>query len=86
MQIALIGIHVPRGGIHLDLAGAKDVLQRRGDGASDFFLYQENVVQIALIGLRPQVGIAAGFNQLRGDTHLIALLAYRTLQHMMHSQ
>ena len=52
----------------------------------DLVLDLENVVQLAVVGLRPQVRVGAGLDQLRGDPDRVAGLADRAFQHVGHVQ
>ena len=55
-------------------------LELAGDRARDVFLQLEHVGEIAVVGPRPQIGIVGDLDQLRGDTHLVALLAHRAFE------
>ena len=52
----------------------------------DLVLDREDVVELAVVGLRPQVRVGAGLDQLRGDAHRVARLAHRAFQHVRHVQ
>ena len=52
----------------------------------DLVLDREDVVELAVVGLRPQVRVGAGLDQLRRDPHRVAGLAHRAFQHMRHVQ
>ena len=47
-------------------------LQLIGDGFCDFALNRENISQIAIVSLRPQMRIGARIDQLRVYSHTIA--------------
>ena len=48
----------------------------------DLVLDREDVVELAVVGLRPQVRVGAGLDQLRRDPHRVARLAHRAFQHV----
>ena len=52
----------------------------------DFVLDRENVVDGAVVALRPDVGAVACVDQLRGDPNAIAALANATLQYIAHAE
>ena len=52
----------------------------------DLVLDREDVVELAVVGLRPQVRVGAGLDQLRRDPHRVARLAHRAFQHVRHVQ
>src|SRR5579859_7050390 len=56
----------------------------RGDLGGDLILQSENVggLQVAIIALRPQMGAAAGLDQLHGDSHCRSRLADAALHHV----
>jgi hypothetical protein len=51
--------------------------QRLGDGTGNLVLHREDVGQLAIVALRPEVAAVGGGDQLRGDPDPIAAL--RTL-------
>ncbi len=57
-------------------------LQRRNDRTGDFVLYLEDVIQLPVIGLRPEVIAVVRPNQLRGNAQRLARLAHATFQHV----
>ena len=52
----------------------------------DLVLDREDVVELAVVGLRPQVRVGAGADQLRGDPHRVARLAHGAFEHVRHVQ
>jgi hypothetical protein len=48
----------------------------------DLVLDREDVVELAVVGLRPQVRVGPGADQLRRDTHRVAGLAHRAFEHI----
>ena len=52
----------------------------------DLVLDREDVVELAVVGLRPQVRVGAGLDQLRRDPHRVARLAHRAFEHVRHVQ
>src|SRR3981189_2041018 len=50
--------------------------QRRYNGPCDLILNLEDVIQLAIVGLRPDVVAVVGANQLRGDAKGAAGFAY----------
>ena len=52
----------------------------------DLVLDREDVVELAVVGLRPQVRVGAGLDQLRRDPYRVARLAHRAFQHVRHVQ
>ena len=52
----------------------------------DLVLDREDVVELAVVGLRPQVRVGAGLDQLRRDPDRVARLAHRAFQHVRHVQ
>ena len=56
-------------------------LQRRDDGPRDLVLHREDVGDLPVVGLRPEVVTVAGVHELGGDADLIAGLADASLEH-----
>ena len=54
------------------------------DGLRDVFLHREDVVKLAVVGFRPEVGIRRDLDQLRGDAYTIAGLAHTAFEHGGH--
>ena len=52
----------------------------------DLVLDREDVVELAVVGLRPQVRVGAGLDQLRRDPDRVARLAHRAFEHVRHVQ
>ncbi len=61
-------------------------LQSRNDGVGDLVLDGENVGQFAVEGLRPEVAVVAGVNQLCGNPHPVAGLAHTAFQDVINLQ
>ncbi len=53
--------------------------QRPGDGLRDLLLYGEDVGQLAVVVLGPELDSVAGADELRRDAHAVAGLAHRAL-------
>src|SRR5262249_55667465 len=51
-------------------------LQRRNDGLRDLVLQREDIVEVAVIALTPDVAVIARVDQLRRDPHTAARLAH----------
>ena len=54
--------------------------QRSDDRVGDFVLDREDVGQLAIVGLRPQVTVVHRVDQLRGDAHVVAGLAHAAFE------
>ena len=48
----------------------------------DLVLDLEDVVELAVVGLRPQMRVGAGLDQLRGNPDGVARLAHRAFEHV----
>src|SRR5262245_51174770 len=67
----------------LQMFGNLDLWCDRGDdGAGQFLLHREDVLQHAVVALRPDVVAGEGVDQLTGHTYSIGRLAYAALQHV----
>lgn len=87
-QHRLVGIEIlrfaPRAAWRLR---ARNVcVQRHSDGARHFVLDHENVRHLPVVALRPEVCVARGVDQLRGDAHAISELAHAALEHVAGAQ
>src|SRR5262249_49080751 len=58
--------------------------RRHGAGAalSDFVLDRENIGQIAVIAVGPEMVASFGINQLRCDAHTVARAAHAAFEHV----
>ena len=61
------------------LGGIELRLDRGDDGLRDLVLHREHVGQIAVVALGPQMTAGDDIVELRGDAHLVAILAHRAL-------
>jgi hypothetical protein len=50
------------------------------DRVGDLALHGEDVVELAVVGLRPQVAVVHRVDELRGDAHLVAGLAHAAFE------
>jgi hypothetical protein len=66
------------------LADRKLRLKLVSDRFGDIALYREDVGQIAIVGLRPQMRIGSGINQLRVNPYAITGSLNTSLQYMRH--
>src|SRR4029077_5110486 len=66
----------------LRLATGQLRLQRFRDSFGDLALNSEDVSQLSIKGLRPEVGIRFRVNQLHTDPHLVGRLLHATLQNI----
>ena len=57
-----------------------------GDFVCDLVLHREDVVERAVIGLRPQVIAVLGVDQLRSDTNLHTAFLHAAFQHVCDPQ
>jgi hypothetical protein len=55
-------------------------LERIGDGLRDLALDREDVLDVAVVALRPQVVVGGGLDQLHVDVHLVAGLLHAALE------
>src|SRR5438105_5676615 len=65
------GAHVlrPLGDYALAFGAGQRGLDRRGDTRRDVVLHRENVSQISVVTLGPEMGTGGGIDQLAGDAH-----------------
>lgn len=61
------------------LRGVDLRLDRRDDALSDLVLHGEDVDQLAVVALGPEMTAGGGVVELRGDTHAIVHLAHAAL-------
>jgi hypothetical protein len=85
---AFVGRHVVGGladgallGHRLQPAG-----QRRNDRGRDLVLDGEDVLELAVVALRPDVPVGLGVDELDGDAHPVARLAHAALRDILHLQ
>jgi hypothetical protein len=85
------GLQVQRVGFRVGLLRLRNPAQQRelelsDDRRGDLVLDGENVIQRPIPGLRPQLGVGAGIDQLRRDPQHVAGPAHRALEDMRHVQ
>ena len=61
-------------------------LQRGDDGARDFVLHFEDILDVAVVGLRPDVIAVVRADQLCGDADSAARLAHAAFEHVRDAQ
>jgi hypothetical protein len=91
LQVQLVSVQVFRVGTHGHRARRlvhcpERSAQRRDDGVGDLILDGEDVVQLAVVGFRPQVAVLHRVDQLRGDAHPVARFAHAALEDVVHIQ
>src|SRR5262245_49874767 len=87
-QIELIGFYVLRGAttdIGALLRRQFD-LERSNNGLRDLVLQSEDITEVPVITLRPQVMADPSVDQLRGDSDAVARLAYTAFHDMRHAE
>jgi hypothetical protein len=62
--------------------GIKLRLDRSHDGFGDFVLYREDVGEVAVVTLCPNVAAGGDVVELRRDAHTIATLAHAAFEHV----
>ncbi len=67
-------------------AALDNVRGRTDDGCRDLLLQQQNVFQIPVVGLRPQMSVTHRIQQADGDTDSIAEMQNRSLHKRLHVQ
>ena len=85
-QHAFVGGHVV-GRLALGTAvrgGVDTPRQRRDDGRGHFVLDGEDVIELAVVALGPDVRVGFGVDQLHGDADAIARLAHAALDDILH--
>jgi hypothetical protein len=58
--------------------------QFRHDRLRDVVLHGEDIVELAVVGFRPQVRVRGHLDQLRGDAHAVARLAHTAFEDRGH--
>src|SRR6267142_2476019 len=81
-QVERVRLAVRRGGDPRRLALEQGDLQRLYDGAGDAVLYLENVVEVPVVGFRPQVIAIIRTHELDGHSHVSAGFANAAFQYM----
>ena len=83
-QEELVGLGAARAALpdRLFLAGQQLQLHRGDDRLRNLVLQREDVVEVAVVALRPQVAAGRAVDQLRGDAHALAGLAHAALEHV----
>ena len=77
---------VPLSAISAFSAGLKRHLERVDDPVRDFVLDREDVGQVAVVALGPEMPAVAGIDELRGDAHAVAGAADRAFEHRAHAK
>ena len=62
------------------LGAEQRLAQFHDDGLRDVVLHGEDVVEFAVVAVRPQVGVLRGVDELRRDPHALARLAHAACQ------
>ena len=86
LQHEVVGLDVGRLERPLRRATHQHGLERARHGAGDLVLHLEDVRQVAIVGLRPQVVAVGRANQLSADAQHLAALAHAALQHVGHPE
>ena len=75
------GVHIVRRlALAAEILGGIELRLDRGDhGLRDLVLHREHVGEIAVVALGPEMRTGDDIVELRGDAHLVAILAHRTL-------
>src|SRR6516162_208998 len=68
------------------LAAVECRLDRRRDARGDLVLYSEDVGQVAIVALGPEMPASGGFDQLCRHPHQVACLAHAALEHVAHAE
>ena len=63
-------------------AASRADAQRAGNRLGDLFLHREHALQLAVVAFGPEMRAVAGLDELRGDAHLVPVLAHRALDEM----
>src|SRR5262245_57727235 len=66
----------------LNLRIAQTWLNCANDAQTDFVLQCEEVFELAVIALSPNMCSRCGVDELRGDAHAVCRLAYATFEHI----
>ena len=61
-------------------------LDRRDHPLGDLVLHRENVGEVAVVALGPDVVAGCGFDQLRGDADAVAGFAHAAFEHIAHAK
>jgi hypothetical protein len=79
-----VGLDVRRPALHVGALLVRQRLepQRLDDGLRDLVLQREDVVQVPIVALRPDVPVGGAVDELRGYPHAAACLAYAALEHV----
>ena len=83
-QVVQVGIAVVRRcGARRHLAQHRH-LERADHGVGDIVLYLEDIIELAVVGLRPHPGVIVYVDEFGGDAQLLAGLAHAPLKHVRH--
>lgn len=85
-QVIIVGLHVDGAGLadQLALVVREDHPQCLDDSLRNVVLDGENVLHVAVVAFRPQVGSVGHVDQLGRDAQLVAHLANAALQNCRH--
>src|SRR3954447_23373759 len=61
-------------------------LDRGDDALGDLVLHREDVDELAVVALGPEMAAGRGVVELRGDSHAIVRLAYAALDDVAHAE
>ena len=83
-QVEVVGIEMGRAALLDRLFFLRQQLefQRRDDGLGDLVLQREDVVQVAVVALGPEVVVARRLDQLGGDADAPARAPHAALEHV----
>ena len=70
----------------LDFGPTQARLDRADDRQRDLVLQREDVVELAVVALGPDVGAGRRIDELAGDAHAIRRLAHAAFEHVAHAE
>ena len=76
LQVEVVGVEVHRSLFAADVAIGEMHLQRRDDGAGNLILDSEYVIELPVVGLRPEVVAVFNVDELGGNPYPGARLAH----------
>ena len=87
-QVEAIGLAVVGRALRNGLALLRQHLeaQRVDDGVRDVVLQLEDVLELAVVALGPDMAVGAPVDQLRGDAHPVVHLAHAAFKQILHAQ
>ena len=86
LQVEIVRLEVLGGHDELVRVPAQPQLERIHDGARDLVLDREDVLELAVVGLGPEVVAVLHVDELRGDADPVADLAHAALEHRRHAE